>query len=90
MASADLNSWKEIATYLGVTTRAAQKWERERGLPIRRLPGKRSMVSASRSEIDCWKRGQRRSSVVRRYFIYVTIVHAVMLVIFLSWWFSRK
>jgi hypothetical protein len=52
----DLISWKEIAEYLRVTVRAAQKWERERGLPVRRLPGKRSMVSASRDELNSWRK----------------------------------
>jgi hypothetical protein len=86
----DLNSWKEIAAYLGVTVRAAQKWERDRGLPVYRLPGKRSVVSACREDIDRWKTGFGQSATVKRYFILVTIGHAVMLAIFLFWWFSRS
>ena len=51
-----LNSWKEIADYLGVNVRTAQKWERHRGLPVRRGPGLRSRVSADADELDAWRR----------------------------------
>lgn len=50
-----LRSWKEIAAYLGVTVRTAQLWERQRGLPVRRLPGGRGGVSASPVELDEWR-----------------------------------
>ena len=36
-----LAGWKEIARHLGVSVRAAQQWERTRGLPVHRLPGGR-------------------------------------------------
>lgn len=49
-----LSSWKEIAEYLGVSVRTAQLWERERGLPVRRMPGEKSRVIAYREEIDAW------------------------------------
>jgi hypothetical protein len=49
-------SWKEIADYLGVNVRTAQKWETERGLPIRRLPGAgRGRVLVSAAELERWK-----------------------------------
>jgi hypothetical protein len=50
-----LTSWKEIAQHLGVNVRTAQKWERERGLPVRRVPGARSRVSADSTAVDAWK-----------------------------------
>lgn len=53
---AELTSWKEIADYLGVNVRTAQKWEQERQLPVRRLPGAKGRVSADPDEIDRWKR----------------------------------
>ena len=31
-----LNTWKEIATYMGRGVRTVQRWERELGLPVRR------------------------------------------------------
>ena len=50
-----LNSWKEVATYLGRGIRTVQRWERELGLPIRRPRGKlRSPIIAFRPELDHW------------------------------------
>jgi hypothetical protein len=50
-----LNSWKEIARYLGRGIRTVQRWERELGLPIRRPRGKkRSAVIALPVELDAW------------------------------------
>jgi predicted DNA-binding transcriptional regulator AlpA len=50
-----LNSWKEIASYLGRGVRTAQRWERELRLPVRRPRGRRrSAVIAVRKEIDAW------------------------------------
>jgi predicted DNA-binding transcriptional regulator AlpA len=48
-----LNSWKEIAAYVGRGVRTVQRWERELGLPVRRPLGKRKVV-ALRQEIDAW------------------------------------
>jgi hypothetical protein len=49
-----LNSWKEIALYLGRGVRTAQRWERY-GLPVRRLaPGPRASVIADTGDIDAW------------------------------------
>jgi hypothetical protein len=50
-----LTAWKEIAHYLGVNVRTAQKWERERALPVRRVSGARSRVSADSAALDAWK-----------------------------------
>ena len=50
-----MTSWKEIASYLGVAIRSAQMWERQRGLPVRRLPGGRGRVSVTVGEIETWK-----------------------------------
>jgi len=49
----DLTSWKEIAVALGVTVRTAQKWERERQLPVRRTTGGR--IAADRAAIVAWQ-----------------------------------
>jgi hypothetical protein len=52
-----LNSWKEIASYLGRGVRTVQRYEQDCALPIRRLPGKpRSSVLALRQELDQWVR----------------------------------
>ena len=51
----ELNSWKEIATYLDVSVRTAQMWEAQRGLPVRRMPGPRGRVSSTTEELEQWK-----------------------------------
>jgi len=51
-----LDGWKDIAAYLGKSVRAAQRWERDMGLPVHRLktPGGQ-VVFARPSEIEAWK-----------------------------------
>jgi DNA-binding transcriptional regulator YiaG len=50
-----LNSWKEIAAYLGVTARTAQRWEKIESLPARRHKHEvLSSVFAYPSELDAW------------------------------------
>jgi len=53
--SQELTSWKEIADYLGITVRTAQKWEKTRGLPVNRTAGTRGRISALTGELDAWK-----------------------------------
>lgn len=50
-----LHSWKEIAHYFSVTERTVQKWERDHGLPVHRLPGEKSRVTAWTDELDRWR-----------------------------------
>ena len=50
-----LDSWKEIAAYLGRGERTAKRWESERALPVHRLPGGgRGSVYAYTAELDEW------------------------------------
>jgi hypothetical protein len=59
-----LDSWKEIANYLGRDVRTVRRWEKERALPIHRLPGEgRRAVFAFRVEIDEWLRGTEPEAV---------------------------
>src|SRR5436190_7318194 len=52
---ARLDSWKEIAGYLGRGVRTVQRWEREEGLPVHRLAHeKRGTVYAIREELAAW------------------------------------
>ncbi|MDT8069144.1 MAG: hypothetical protein ROO76_13345 [Terriglobia bacterium] len=51
----ELTSWKEIATYLQKAVRTAQRWEAQFGLPVQRPdPLKKSIVRASREDLDRW------------------------------------
>jgi hypothetical protein len=67
----ELNSWKEIAEYLGVSVRAAQKWEIRRGMPVHRLPGgtARGPVYAVADELDAWKRSAAHPPTSRAWFL---------------------
>jgi hypothetical protein len=54
-----LDSWKEIAEYLGRNTRTVARWEQEKGLPVHRVPGgQRNAVFAYTGELDAWLRGE--------------------------------
>lgn len=60
-----LVSWKEIAAYLRCEERTAQRWERDRQLPVHRLPGdKRGVVFAFRRELDAWLSQQAAESQI--------------------------
>jgi len=59
-----LNSWKEIADYLGRDVRTVVRWEQERGLPVRRAQaGARQSVFASAEELDAWLRSGKQHDV---------------------------
>jgi len=50
-----LNSWKEIAQYIGRDVRTAHRWEQNNGLPVHRLMhDKNATVFALTTEIDDW------------------------------------
>jgi tetratricopeptide (TPR) repeat protein len=50
-----VDGWKAIATYLARGERTVKRWESERGLPIRRVPGGgKSSVYAFTSDLDQW------------------------------------
>lgn len=49
------NSWKEIAAFLDRDIRTVWRWEKERGLPVHRVPGDgRRAVFAYQREIEAW------------------------------------
>ncbi len=55
-----LDSWKEIAAYLGRDVRTVQRWERTEGLPVKRhLHQAQYTVYAFRPEIDVWIKDRR-------------------------------
>ena len=54
-----LDSWKQIAAYLGKDIRTAQLWEKNEGLPIHRLTHTaRANVFAYDTELDAWIRSR--------------------------------
>lgn len=50
-----LDSWKEIAAFFDRDERTVRRWEKERSLPVHRMPGKpRGSVYAFSSELSKW------------------------------------
>src|SRR3954466_3448196 len=60
LADKRLESWKEIAAYLGREVRTIQRWEKSDALPIHRLyHAKRCTVYAFTRELDEWWESRR-------------------------------
>ena len=58
-----LDGWKEIAAHVGRGVRTAQRWERDLGLPVRRLgTGGAEVAYALKEELDAWLLRQSRSA----------------------------
>ncbi|MFZ0700644.1 MAG: hypothetical protein WAM80_02240, partial [Candidatus Acidiferrales bacterium] len=54
-----LDSWKEIAAYLGRRIRTLHLWEKAEKLPVHRhIHSKRGTVYAFKSELDTWKQAR--------------------------------
>ncbi|MFB3906106.1 MAG: helix-turn-helix transcriptional regulator [Acidobacteriota bacterium] len=92
-----LQSWKEIAAYLGVTVRTVQRWEKEANLPIHRQgTGRRSRVVAYSDELDAWLRPQKSPGVEpeRRHnlLVWYALIAVVVVVLGIgAWlWFGRE
>ena len=80
-----LESWKEIAAFIGRDERTAMRWAAH-GMPVHRVPGgKRGRVFASRKEISRWlgrrfevpSHGSSETTPLRRLSIF--IIGAVVL-----------
>jgi tetratricopeptide (TPR) repeat protein len=54
-----LDSWKEIAVFFGRDERTVNRWEKELGLPVHRLPGTRGRVYAYTDELSAWQAAPR-------------------------------
>ncbi len=56
-----LDSWKEIAAYLGRDVTTVQRWEKREGMPVHRhVHDKRGSVYASGPELEAWLRSRRK------------------------------
>jgi tetratricopeptide (TPR) repeat protein len=61
---ARLDGWKDIASYLCKAERTVKRWERDRGLPVHRVPGgARSSVYARPAELEEWLKSSQDSIV---------------------------
>ena len=62
-----LDSWKEISRYLRRSVSTCQRWERELGLPIKRLDGSpKARVFAYSEELDRWLEAILKSGEISR------------------------
>ena len=58
-----LDSWKEIAAFFGRDERTVKRWEKERSLPVHRLPGgSRARVFAFSDELARWMKSPELAS----------------------------
>ena len=55
-----LDTWKSISQHLGRSSRTAQRWHAEYGLPVHHLCGDASSVFAYTDELDAWLRQRDR------------------------------
>lgn len=51
----ELRGWKEIADYFDVSVRTAQLWERNLGMPVRRLSERSGRVYCLVEELETWR-----------------------------------
>jgi Tol biopolymer transport system component len=59
-----LESWKEIATYLGKGVTTVQRWEKSEGLPVhRQVHQSLASVFAYTHELDTWRDGRKAEPV---------------------------
>jgi tetratricopeptide (TPR) repeat protein len=100
-----LDSWKDIAAYLGRSVRAVQVWEKEEGLPVHRHQHeKQGSVYAYAAELDAWRR--RRSAgppappaqtepeahpaaAPPRWLAIASAAAGVVLLALVVWWIAR-
>jgi len=56
-----LDSWKEIASYLGRSARCVQRWEKNLGLPVHRIHHIEGYtVYAYVAELEAWRQSRER------------------------------
>ncbi len=61
-----LDSWKEIALFFGRDERTVNRWEKDLGLPIHRLPGTKGRVYAFTDELSAWLAAPKNASAQLR------------------------
>ena len=55
-----VETWKEVAAFFNRDERTVKRWEAQRGLPVRRLPGPgRSRIYALVGELEAWRDSAR-------------------------------
>jgi tetratricopeptide (TPR) repeat protein len=72
-----LNSWKEIASFFGRDERTVKRWEKQRGLPVHRVPGgEKGGVFVFTDELSDWLETRGESAAVAIDQNSIEVVHA--------------
>jgi tetratricopeptide (TPR) repeat protein len=61
-----LDSWKEIALFFGRDERTVNRWEKDLGLPVHRLPGTKGRVYAFTDELSAWLAAPKNAGAASR------------------------
>ena len=89
-----LDSWKEIAVYLGREVRTVQLWEKSEGLPIHRQQhARQGSVYAFKSELDAWREARKTAPVEkfpRRPIALAGSTAALILIAVGGWLYARE
>jgi TolB-like protein/Tfp pilus assembly protein PilF len=89
-----LDSWKEIAAYLGREVRTVQLWEKSEGLPIHRQQhARQGSVYAFKSELDAWREARKAAPVEkfpRRPIALAGTTAALILIAVGGWLYARE
>lgn len=92
-----LESWKEIAAYLGREVRTVQLWEKSEGLPIHRHQhARQGSVYALKSELEAWRAARNTPPAAAAPVRHWRIAAAVMILALISvggafsFWRSRS
>jgi TolB-like protein/Tfp pilus assembly protein PilF len=87
-----LDSWKEIAAWLGREVRTVQLWEKSEGLPVHRLQhGRQGSVYAFKTELDTWRNARKSSPPATqpdrsRRVVWIAAAVVTILAAGLVWW----
>ena len=99
-----LESWKEIATYLGRDVTTVRRWEKREGLPVHRLHHSRlGSVYAYTAELDAWRNeraaavtigavdASRAPQTAKRSWTTITLIAlGLVLVVGLAWLWNQR
>lgn len=87
-----LDSWKEIADFLGVSARTAHRWKDGAGMPVHRTPA--GHVWADAAELEQWRRSRAEPPSPRplaRILATSGAITAVAIAILgVSWWIANR
>ena len=82
-----LQSWKEIAAYLGCDPRTCRRWEKQLNLPVRRIgEGERPRIIAFKKDLDEWLKStdQKRSEIQGNHFFKKPKIFPILLIVGIS------